>query len=66
MASPKPITVPIPAQPAVPGPVRSDRTWAPKKPYTPRREYSFMREYSHVWQSPARGDFGPCDGGVQL
>ena len=64
MASPKPITVPIPAQPA-PGPVRSDRIWTPKKPYTPRREYSFMREYSLTIGAANRGsNFGPFDGGM--
>ena len=67
MASPKPITVPIPAQPAVPGPVRSDRTWAPKKPYTPRREYSFMRHlgvFDNFIENPRGGNFGPLDGGM--
>ena len=59
-------TVSIPTQPATPGRIQSNRTWAPKKLRTPRREYSFMREYSHVWQLPPSSNFGPFDGGVQL
>ena len=66
MASTKRTTPSIPTQPATPGRIPSDRTWATKKPYTPRREYAFMREYSLVWQSPASSNFGPFDGGVQL
>jgi hypothetical protein len=66
MASPKPITVPIPAQPA-PGRIQSDRTWAPKKPYTSRREYSFMRHlgvFANFSENPRGGNFGPLDGGM--